>query len=79
MDLERSAALKEVDKPKNIGFTCDALYLKWLSNPLLVRKGNEERRTYIDWSDLNKVNAKDSFPLSRINQLVESTVGYELL
>lgn len=33
----------------------------------------------MDYSDLNKACLKDSFPLPRIDQLVDSTVGHELL
>ena len=33
----------------------------------------------MDFMDLNKACPKDSFPLPRINQLVDSTVGHKLL
>jgi len=33
----------------------------------------------VDFTDLNKVCPKDSFPLSRINTLVDKTVGYQTL
>ena len=33
----------------------------------------------VDFMDLNKACPKDSFPLPRINQLVDSTVGHKLL
>ena len=33
----------------------------------------------VDFTDLNKACPKDSFPLHRINVLVDSTSGYELL
>ena len=33
----------------------------------------------MDFTDLNKTCTKDSFPLSRIDQLVDSTVGHKLL
>jgi hypothetical protein len=33
----------------------------------------------MDFTDLNKAYPKDSFPLPRINALVDSTSGYELL
>ena len=33
----------------------------------------------VDFTDLNKTCPKDSFPLPRINQLVDSTSGYKLL
>ena len=32
-----------------------------------------------NYTDLNKACPKDSFPIPRINQLVEATVGHELL
>lgn len=80
MDPERSAALKEeVDKLKTNGFIRDALYPEWVSNPVLVRKPNGQWRTCIDYSDLNKACPKDSFPLPRIDQLVDSTARHELL
>ena len=33
----------------------------------------------VDFMDLNKACPKDSFPLPRIDQLVDSTVGHKLL
>ena len=33
----------------------------------------------VDFTDLNKTCPKDSFPLPRINQLVDSTSGYKRL
>ena len=33
----------------------------------------------MDFTDLNKACPKDSFPLPRINQLVDSTAGHKLL
>ncbi|PON41357.1 hypothetical protein PanWU01x14_290260, partial [Parasponia andersonii] len=36
-------------------------------------------RTCIDLTDLNKACPKDSFPLLRIDQLVDVTSGHELL
>ena len=33
----------------------------------------------IDFTNLNKAYPKDSFPLCRIDQLVDTTVGHELL
>ena len=34
---------------------------------------------YVDFTNLNKAYPKDSFPLPRIDQLVDSTSGYKLL
>ena len=33
----------------------------------------------IDFNNLNKACSKDSFPLPRIDQLVDATIGHELL
>ena len=33
----------------------------------------------VDFTDLNNACPKDSFPFPRINQLVDSTAGHELL
>jgi len=33
----------------------------------------------VDFTDLNKVCLKDSFPLPKIDQLVDSTTGHKLL
>ena len=33
----------------------------------------------VDFTDLNKACSKDSFPLPRINQLMDSTTGHKLL
>lgn len=55
------------------------IYPEWLANPDLVKKPNGKWRTCVDFTDLNKACPKDSFPLPRINKLVDSTVGHALL
>ena len=45
----------------------------------MVRKANGKWRMCVDFTNLNKACSKDHFPLSRIDQLVDSTTGYELL
>lgn len=79
MGLERSAALKEVDKLKNNGFIRDALYPDWVSNHISEKKTNKKWKTCIDYSDLNRTCPKVSFLLPMIDQLVDSTVDHELL
>ena len=39
-------------------------------------KKNEKWRVGMDFTDLNKVCPKDPFPVSRIDQLVDATVGH---
>ncbi|XP_065635303.1 uncharacterized protein LOC112030851 [Quercus suber] len=45
----------------------------------MVKKANGKWRMYVDFTDLNKACPKDSYPLSRIDQLVDSTTGHQLL
>lgn len=54
------------------------MYLEWLANMVLVMKANEKRRICFDFTDLNKTYLKDSYTLSRINQLVDTTMRHEL-
>ena len=44
-----------------------------------MKKANEKWRMCVDFTNLNKACPKDSFPLPRINQLVDSTAGHKLL
>ena len=80
MDTECYQALKEeVDKLLSNDFIKESFYPSWLANPVLVKKPNGKRRICVDFTDLNKACPKDSFPLFRINQLVDATSGYALL
>ena len=45
----------------------------------MVKKSNGQWRMCVDSTDLNKAYPKDSFPLLRIDQLVDSTVRHKLL
>ena len=45
----------------------------------MVKKSNGKWRICVDFTDMNKACPKDSFPLPRINQLVDSTAGHKLL
>lgn len=54
-------------------------YLEWISNVVLVKKSNKKRRMCVDFTDLNKACPKYSFPLPKIDQLVDSIAGHGLL
>jgi hypothetical protein len=51
----------------------------WLANPVLVPNKIGQWRMCIDYTDLNRHCPKDPFPLPRIDQVVDSTVGSVLL
>jgi hypothetical protein len=46
---------------------------------VVVPKANGKLRMCIDYTSLNKVCPKDPFPLPRIDQIVDSTLGCDLL
>ena len=54
-------------------------YPEWLANVVLVKKANGKWRLCIDFTDINKACQKDSFPLPRIDLIVDATAGHELL
>ncbi|KAA8519121.1 hypothetical protein F0562_013405 [Nyssa sinensis] len=56
----------------------EVFYPEWLANTVLVKKKNGKWRVRIDYTDLNKAWPKDSFPLPRIDQLVDATARHEL-
>ena len=45
----------------------------------MVKKSNGKWRMCVDFTDLNNACLKDSFPLPRVDQLVDSIVDHELL
>ena len=68
-----------MEKLLEAGFIREVFYPEWLANVVMVKKNNDKWRMCVDFIDLNKACPKDSFPLPRIDQLVDSTVGHKLL
>jgi len=46
---------------------------------VLVKKPNGIWRMCVDFTDLNKACPKDSYPLPKIDKLVDATAGHALL
>ena len=63
----------------SVGFIQEVYYPDWLVNFVLVKKANGKWRMCVDFTSLNKACPKDSFPLPRINHLVDSIAGHKLL
>jgi hypothetical protein len=61
------------------GFIREVYHPEWLASPVLVKKKNKKWRMCVDYTSLNKACPKDSFPLPRIDQVVDSTAGCETL
>ena len=77
---ERQKAInEEVGKLLQAGAIREVEYPEWLANVVLVKKENGKWRLCIDFTDINKACPKDSFPLPRIDLIVDATVGHELL
>jgi hypothetical protein len=79
-DDRRDAIKKELAKLLTAGFIREVFHPEWLANPILVRKNNSnEWRMCVDYTDLNKHFPKDPFGLTRIDQVIDSTAGCDLL
>jgi hypothetical protein len=61
-------------------FIREVFHPEWLANPVLVcKKNTNEWRMCVDYTDLNKHYPKDPFRLPRIDQVIDSTAGCDLL
>ncbi|CAA0814755.1 Unknown protein, partial [Striga hermonthica] len=69
----------EVDKLLRAGHVKEIQFPEWISNTVMVRKALNKWRMCIDFRDLNLACPKDHYPLPRIDQIVDSTAGCELL
>ena len=77
---EREKAIaEEVRKLLEAGFIREVYYPDWLANVVMVKKSNGKWRMCVDFTDLNRACPKDSYPLPRIDTLVDSTARHELL
>ena len=65
-----------MNKLKRAGSIKEIFYLEWLANAVVVKKKNGKWRVCVDFIELNKVCSKDHFPIPRIDQLVDATVGH---
>ncbi|KAL0288103.1 UNVERIFIED_CONTAM: Retrovirus-related Pol polyprotein from transposon [Sesamum radiatum] len=69
----------EVSKLMATGHIEGIQFPEWLSNVVLVPKPGGKWRMCIDFRDINIACPKDFYPLLRIDKLVDSTSGCELL
>ena len=70
---------EEVGKLLQANAIREVEYPKWLANVVLIKKANGKWRLCIDFIDINRAYPKDSFPLPRIDLIVDALVGHELL
>ncbi|XP_075494850.1 uncharacterized protein LOC142532435 [Primulina tabacum] len=70
---------EQVKEMLGAGHIREVQFPTWFSNVVLVPKATGKWRMCVDFRDLNKACPKDCYPLSRIDQLVDSTSCFELL
>jgi hypothetical protein len=68
-------AKAEVQRLLDAGFIKEVTYSQWLANVMMVRKKNRKWRMHMNFTDLKKCCLKDDFPLTRINQIVDSVAS----
>ena len=73
------AIMDEVNKLLATNFIREVHYPEWLANVVMVKKANGKWRICVDFTDLNQAYPKDSFPLPKIDQLIDSTADLKLL
>ena len=74
--MQVEAEDEEVDKLPEATAIQDVNYPTWLSNTVVVKKKNGKWSVRVDFTSLNKACPKDSFPLPKIDQLVDVTLGH---
>ncbi|RVW59330.1 Transposon Ty3-I Gag-Pol polyprotein [Vitis vinifera] len=69
----------EIDKLLEARFIREVDYPDWLANVVVVPKKEGKWRVCVDYTNLNNACPKDSFPLPRIDQIVDSIAGQGML
>jgi hypothetical protein len=73
------AAKAEVHRLLEANFIEPITYPTWLANVVMVQKKSGKWRMCIDFTSLNKAYPKDNFPLPRIDKIVDSAAGCEVM
>ena len=69
----------EVDNLLKVRFIREARYSKCLANVVVVPKKGSKWRVCVDYTNLNDACPKDSFPLPRIDQIIDASTGHGML
>ena len=64
---------------QEVDFIREVYYPDWLANVVMVKKASKTWRMCVDFTDLNKACAKDSYPLPQFDNLVDFTARHQLL
>ena len=66
----------EVKRLREAGAIREIFFPEWLANTVVVKKKNGKWRVCVDFTDLNRACLKDSFPMPKIDQLVDAIYGH---
>jgi len=75
---KRPTAKEETEKLLLVGFIHEAWYTTWLANMVMVTKLNDMWKMYMDYTNLNRVCPKDSYPLPNIDRLVHGAANHKV-
>ncbi|XP_057418949.1 uncharacterized protein LOC130713175 [Lotus japonicus] len=78
-DEKNKAVQVETEKLIKAQFIREVQYPTWLANVVMVKKASGKWRMCTDYTSLNKVCPKDSYPLPNVDKLVDGASGNELL
>jgi hypothetical protein len=78
-DEKTEAAKAEVHRLLEAKFIEPIAYPTWLANVVMVQKKSGKWWMCIDFTSLNKAYPKDNFPLPRIDKIVDSAAGCEVM
>src|SRR3954470_13484230 len=77
---KRRAIGEEVNRLLVAQFIRETKKATWIANPVLIpKKDTNVLRMCVDYGPFNKHCPKDHFPLPRIDQIIDSTAGCNLL
>jgi hypothetical protein len=76
---KRQAMGEELSRLLVVGFVKEIQHPEWITNLFLVPKKNKKLIMCVDYTSLNKECPKDPFLLPCIDQVIDLTVGCELL
>ena len=68
-----------MDNLLKVRFIREIKYPEWLANVVVVPKKGEKWRVCVDYTYLNEACPKDSFPLPRIDHIVDDSTRHEML
>jgi hypothetical protein len=71
--------VQEIEKLKKAKLIREVAHPTWIANLVVVPKANGSGCLYVDFTSLNKACPKDPYPLPRIDQIIDSTAGCDLL